>query len=150
MDLIFVSSPQSEFEHFRKELCYFILTDPYLKQYFDVFLFENLPANERNPQDLYLNMVEEAQIYIALLGSSYGSEDKDGISATEHEYNYAEELNKPRIIFVKKLLKDDHRDPKMETLVERAHDVTYAEFQSVEELKRKVMQSLLFWQQNHN
>jgi len=50
MNLIFVSSPQTEFKRYRKELCYFIRTDPYLGEYFNIFLFENLPANERNPQ----------------------------------------------------------------------------------------------------
>ena len=79
MNLIFVSSPQSELKYYRRELCYFILTDPYLKQYFDVFLFENLPANQRNPENNYLNKVEECKIYLGLFGKTYGTEDDDGL-----------------------------------------------------------------------
>ncbi len=79
MNLIFVSSPQSEFEIERKEICYFILTDPYLKQYFDVFLFENLPACEQNPQYNYREKVEESEIYLGLFGASYGTPDGHGI-----------------------------------------------------------------------
>ena len=77
MKLIFVSSPQNEFANVRRELCYFILTDPYLKQYFDVFLFENLPANERNPQNVYLNKVKECTIYLGLFGKNYGAQDQN-------------------------------------------------------------------------
>lgn len=149
MKLIFISSPKNEFAHIRKELCYFILTDPYLKQYFDAFLFENLPANERNPQDIYLVKVEECHIYLGLFGKTYGTEDDKGISATEHEFNHATQFNKDRIVFIKQLSGRARRAKKMAALIERARAVTYDTFESLDELKLKVMQSLLFWQQNH-
>ena len=113
MNLIFVSSPQTEFKSYRKELCCFIRTDPYLGEYFNVFLFENLPANERNPQNNYLNKVEECSIYIGLFGKTYGIENDDGLSATEHEYNYATELEKDRLIYLKKLTRKTVQEPKI-------------------------------------
>jgi predicted HTH transcriptional regulator len=40
-----------------------VLTDPYLKQYFDVFLFEILPANQQNPQRFCLAAVVKCSHY---------------------------------------------------------------------------------------
>ena len=149
MDLIFISSPQAEFVRFRKELCYFILTDPYLSQYFDVFIFENLPANQRNPENNYLNKVEECSIYLGLFGRTYGRQNDDGISATESEYNRATDLNKDRLIYLKNLYQGKRREAKMRNLVNKvAGDVTYTTFRTLSELKCKVIQSLLYWQQN--
>ena len=151
MNLVFVSSPQSEFARERKELCYFVLTDPYLKQFFDVFLFENLPANQQNPENNYRDKVKECSIYLGLFGKTYGTLDGDGISATEHEYNYATELGKARVIYLKQLAPRDRQAKKMAGLVAKVKkDVTYNTFSSIYELKLKVMQSLLFWQQNQS
>ena len=151
MNLIFVSSPQSEFARERRELCYFVLTDPYLKQYFDVFIFENLPANQQNPQNNYRGKVEECKIYLGLFGKTYGTPDGDGISATECEFEYATELGKDRVVYLKQLAPGARRAKKMAALIARAKlAVTYTTFSSLDELKLKVMQSLLFWQQNQS
>ncbi|MCF7809098.1 MAG: DUF4062 domain-containing protein [Candidatus Marinimicrobia bacterium] len=150
MNLIFISSPQAEFARQRKELCYFVLTDPYLKQYFDVFLFENLPANQRNPQNNYRNVVEECEIYLGLFGKTYGTPDDDGSSATEKEYIYASELEKDRFVYIKTLSVGVKPAKKMAALIERAkREITYDKFSSLAELKLKVMQSLLYWQQQN-
>ncbi len=151
MNLIFVSSPQTEFDRERKELCYFVLTDPYLKQYFDVFLFENLPANQQNSQNNYRDKVEECKIYLGLFGKTYGTPDGDGISATEHEFDYATELWKDRFVYLKQLAPSAQQAKKMAELIAKAKQaVTYNTFNSLNELKLKVMQSLLFWQQNQS
>lgn len=151
MNLIFVSSPQTEFAHERRELCYFVLTDPYLKQFFDVFLFENLPANQRDPQENYRGKVQECEIYLGLFGKTYGTPDGEGISATEREYDYATHLQKDRIVFLRKLPPRARQERRMAELIARAKtQVTFDTFGSLEELKLKVMQSLLYWQQDHN
>jgi len=151
MNLIFVSSPQLEFARERKELCYFVLTDPYLKQYFDVFLFENLPANQQNSQNNYRDKVKKCKIYLGLFGKTYGMLDGDGISATEHEFDYATEFGKDRVIYLKQLAPRVRQAKKMAELIAKAKDaVTYNTFNSLDELKLKVMQSLLFWQQNQS
>ena len=151
MNLIFVSSPQSEFARERKDLCYFILTDPYLKQYFDVFLFENLPANQQNPQKNYRDKVKECRIYLGLFGKTYGKPDGNGVSATEHEFDYATELGRDRVVFLKQLAPRARHAKKMAELITKAKQaVTYDTFDSLDDLKLKVMQSLLFWQQNQS
>lgn len=151
MNLVFVSSPQTEFAQVRRELCYFVLTDPYLKQYFDVFIFENLPANQRDVENNYRDKVEECTIYLGLYGKSYGTPDEDGISATEHEFDLATDLGKDRIVFIKQMPPGTRRTRKMANLIAKAREaVTYETFSSLEELKLKVMQSLLYWQQEHS
>jgi len=151
MNLIFISSPQTEFRICRRDLCYFILTDPYLKQYFDVFLFENLPANQQNPENNYFQKVEECTIYLGLFGKTYGTEDIHGLSATEHEYNYATELEKDRLVYLKTLKNRTVQQPQMTNLINRAkQEVTYVSFNNINDLKLKVMQSLLYWQQNQS
>src|SRR3972149_1665279 len=148
MNLIFVSSPQKEFKHIRKKLCYFILTDLYLKQYFDVFLFENFPANKRNPRNNYRSKVKECKIYLGLFGKTYGPTNSNGISATEDEYNYATKLSKDSIIYLKVLKSRDKQSRKMAILIRKVkNEITYDTFKSFEELQRKVLQSLLYWQQ---
>lgn len=146
--LIFVSTPQKEFAKVRKDLCYAILTDPYFKEYFDVFLFENLPAHRQNPEGIYLDKVTASSIYLGIFGRTYGSCGEDGISATEKEFAYATGLTKDRIIFVKQLRRGETRDPKMEALIGKASTaVSYKEFRTTAELQRDVMRSLLLWQQ---
>ena len=148
MNLIFISSPQTEFKLIRKKLCYFILTDHYLKRFFDVFLFEELPANKRNPQNNYRRKVKKCKIYLGLFGKTYGNINSDGISATEDEYNYATELGKDRIIYLSKIRSHHKQSRKMSSLIRKVkNEVTYDTFKSFEELKRKVLQSLLYWQQ---
>ncbi|RZB29963.1 MAG: hypothetical protein SRB1_02243 [Desulfobacteraceae bacterium Eth-SRB1] len=143
MNLIFVSSPQSEFARERKDLCYFVLTAPYLKQYFDVFIFENLPANQQNPQNNYRDKIEKCKIYLGLFGKTYGTPDGDGISATE--------LGKDRVVYLKQPTPRARQAKKMAELIAKAKQaVTYETFSSLNELKLKVMQSLLFWQQNQS
>ena len=72
-----------------------------MRRFFDVFLFEDTPASDRRPDDLYLDEVERADIYVGLFGSDYGSEDDEGISPTEREFDHATAVGSHRLIFVK-------------------------------------------------
>jgi ATP-dependent DNA helicase RecG len=149
---IFVSSPQTEFASVRRDLCYFILTDPYLKEYFDVFLFENLPASAQSPVGNYRSHLASSTIYLGLFGKTYGTVQDSGFSATELEYNYASELGLPKLVFLKQLTPaaGRHQAERMKSLIERARqEVTYDTFESIFELKQKVLSSLLYWQQTH-
>ena len=76
---IFISSVQGEFNHERELLRDYIHSDAIMRQFFKVFLFENVPATDRRPDQLYLNKVENADIYLGLFGNEYGTEEKDGI-----------------------------------------------------------------------
>lgn len=77
---IFISSVQGEFAQERKALRDFLRKDPLTHRFFDVFLFEDVPALDRRPDSLYLDEVKHSDIYVGLFGNDYGSEDADRIS----------------------------------------------------------------------
>ena len=55
---IFISSAQREFAREREHLRDFLRGDPLMRRFFDVYLFEDLPASDRRPDDVYLEEVE--------------------------------------------------------------------------------------------
>jgi hypothetical protein len=81
---IFISSVQKDFASEREALNEYILSDSLLGRFFDPFLFELLPATNEQPKAVYLKEVEQSAIYLGLLGTEYGFEDK-GVSVTERD-----------------------------------------------------------------
>lgn len=55
---IFVSSVQKEFKEERKALRDYIYGDALLSRFFEVFLFEDLPASDRRADEVYLEEVK--------------------------------------------------------------------------------------------
>ncbi len=115
---IFISSVQGEFRDERAALRDYIHDDPLMRRFFDVFLFEDVPASDQRPQRLYLDEVERCDIYVGLFGKDYGSEDADGVSPTEREFDHATAVGVHRLVFLKRV--GGERDPKMRTLVDKA------------------------------
>ena len=116
---IFISSVQNEFGGERGALRDYLRGDPLLRRFFEVFLFEDAPAADRRPDDLYLDEVERCDLYVGLFGQDYGTEDQEGVSPTEREFECASALGKHRLIFVKSA-DDGVRHPKMGALIEKA------------------------------
>ncbi len=116
---IFISSVQTEFAQEREALRDYLRGDPLMRRFFDVFLFEDVPASDLRPDSLYLDEVEQSHIYVGLFGDNYGSEDADGISPTEREFDQATASGVHRLIFVKGT-SDDKRHPKMQALIRKA------------------------------
>ena len=116
---IFISSVQREFTLERERLRDYLRGDPLMRRFFEVFLFEEVPASDQRPDRVYLDEVDRCDIYVGLLGRDYGSMDSEGISPTEHEFERATELDKHRLIFVKGA-DGSGRHPKMEALIARA------------------------------
>jgi ATP-dependent DNA helicase RecG len=117
---VFVSSVQPEFKQVRRNLKAFLLGDAVLRRFVaDVFLFEELPARDQRPDDVYLDELACSDIYLGILGYEYGSEDNQGVSPTEREYDHATKLRKPRFIYVWGT-DDKKRAPKMRSLVRKA------------------------------
>ena len=57
---VFISSVQKELAEERRAVKEFILHDPLLSRFIgDVFLFEDIPAGDRKPDDIYLVEVEQ-------------------------------------------------------------------------------------------
>jgi len=118
---IFVSSVQKELAAERRAIRDFVESDPLLRRFFAVFLFEDLPAADRRADEGYLGEVDRCDVYVGLFGSEYGFEDAAGVSPTEREFDRATARGKPRLIFVTGA-DDRERHPKMAALVRKAGD----------------------------
>ena len=117
--ILFISSVQKELCEERRAIKNFVQGDALLSRYFDVFLFEDLPASDRRADEVYLKEVEHCAVYIGLFGNEYGYEDSEGLSPTEREFDHATALGKPRLIFIKGS-NDKARHPKMLKLIHKA------------------------------
>lgn len=116
---IFISSVQKELADQRHAVKSFIESDPLLRRFFTVFLFEDLPASDRRADAVYLSEVDQCDVYLGLFGDEYGFEDAEGLSPTEREFDRATAAGKARFIFVKGV-DDAGRHPKMRSLVRKA------------------------------
>jgi hypothetical protein len=140
---IFISSVQSEFTQERIMLSQYIRTDVLLGKFFETFIFEDVPAGEASPQQVYLSEVEMSDIYLGLYGNKYGYEDAEGMSPTEREYDRAAELHKTRLIFIKSL-EEEKRHPKETALIQKVErDIVRKTFVDVEGLRTSVYASLV-------
>lgn len=139
---IFISSVQKELAAERRALKEYILGDALLRRFFQVFLFEDLPASDRRADQVYLDEVKRSTIYIGLLGNEYGPEDAQGLSPTEREFNEATAGGKTRLIYVKGA-DDKARHPKMLALVRKAgNQLIRRRFSDLSQLTGAVSESL--------
>lgn len=139
---IFISSVQKELAVERLALAQYIRADALLSRFFDAFLFEDLPAADARADAVYLSEVDRCDVYLALLGESYGFEDDQGISPTEREFDRATAAGKPRLMYV--LGQDAQRHPKMQALVQKAGDqLIRRRVGAIDELKQAVYASLV-------
>lgn len=140
---IFISAVQKEFGVERRSIREFIHNDPLLKQFFRVFIFEDIPASDRRPGEMYIDLVDRCTIFLGIFGSQYGSEDKEGISPSEREFNRATELHKHRLIFIQGE-GNSGRHPKMSALIVRATEqVVRRRFTDPADLKTQVYAALV-------
>jgi predicted HTH transcriptional regulator len=143
---IFVSGVQKEVEKERKEVQKLISETPILKDYFEVFLFEDAPARGKSSKDLYLKEVTEADIYVGVFNKKYGRTDKSGVSATEKEFRTAKENDKELLIFIKGSNKTK-RDAELKKLISEIKDENsgykYSRFANIEEFRTKLHESLI-------
>lgn len=77
--VLFISSVQQELAAERRALKAFIANDALLRQHFEVFLFEDLPASDRRTDQAYLHEVDRCGLYIGLFGKAYGHTDAHGL-----------------------------------------------------------------------
>ena len=140
---IFVSGVQKELNEERVAIRDYIKSDPLLRIYFETFLFEDLPAIDRKPDELYLDEVDGCSIYLGIFGNEYGTENKLGFSPTELEFERATEKSKYRLIFVKG--KDDSkRHQKMQSLISRVTPhVVRKRFADTDDLKIELYSALV-------
>jgi len=117
--VLFVSSVQKELQQERYVVRDYISGDPLLRKFFTPFLFEDLPAADRNSANVYLDAVDRCKVYVGIFGNEYGRENAAGFSPTEREFDRATEKGVYRIILVKGS-DDGKRHPKMRSLITKA------------------------------
>jgi len=140
---IFISSVQKEFAGERQTLKAYILSDALLSRFFDVFLFEDIPAKDRRADAVYIEEVRHCEIYLAMLGKEYGEPDRNGLSPTHREFDEASSLGKTRLVFVKGVA-DGDKAPKMQELIKEAGtQLIRRRFTNVAELLPAVYASLV-------
>jgi len=140
---IFISSVQKEMSVERRAVNDFIESDPLLRRFFTVFLFENLPASDQRADSVYLAEVDRCDLYLGLFGNDYGFEDSKGLSPTEREFDRATVQGKPRLIFVKGS-DEINRHPKMQALIHKAgNQLIRRRFANVSELNAAIYASLV-------
>ena len=145
---LFISSVQSEFVQERAALRDYVRGDALLCQFFDVFLFEDAPALNQRPDALYLDEVEQCDVYVGLFGFGYGNEDEAGVAPTEREFDRASALGVHRLIFVKGE-DDSARHPKMRALLDKAQaGLIRKRFNTTEELKAELYAALVAYLKN--
>lgn len=141
---IFISSVQKEFQNIRRDLKAFLLGDAVLRRFIsEVFLFEELPAKDRRADHVYLEAVEQCDIYVGIFGYEYGHEDEDGISPTEHEYDHATRKKKSRLIYIWGT-DEKKRASKMKQLIRKASgELIRRRIENVSALTAEVYTSLV-------
>ncbi len=131
---IFISSVQKELATERQAIGDYIRGDALFSQYFEAFLFEDLPAADRRADETYLDEVSASAIYLGLFGNDYGSVDENGISPTEHEFNRATDDSVYRLAFIKGN-DDSPRHPETKKLVSKiSRQLRRRRFKSTNEL----------------
>ena len=98
---IFISSVQKELPEERAALRDYLQGDAMLRRFFEVFLFEDMPAADQRADACYLDEVQRCDVYLGIFGNEYGWEDEKGLSPTHCEFLKASELGKVRLIYVK-------------------------------------------------
>lgn len=116
---LFISSVQKEFAEERAALRDYLRGDALMRRFFEVCVFEDVPAADRRADELYLDEVQRCDIYVGLFGNDYGFEDAAGVSPTEREFDAASTAGKYRLIYVRGT-DDATQHPKMRALVARA------------------------------
>lgn len=146
---IFISGVQKELKEERRAVKDFILADPLLLEYFDVFLFEDSPAKSKSAETVYLEEVRKSDIYIGILGQKYGAAGKSKIPPVESEFREAKRAHKTILIYIKgeNGQNDKKRDQGIQQLIKEISDpkqgFSRKRFNNNEELTRSVYASLL-------
>ncbi|MFD7523859.1 DUF4062 domain-containing protein [Paenibacillus chitinolyticus] len=93
---IFISSTFTDLKEERQVAVKSILNTGHIPAGMELFT-----AGDETQKDIIKRWIEESDVYMLILGGRYGSIDKEtGNSYTHWEYNYAEEIGKPRFSLV--------------------------------------------------
>ena len=141
---IFVSSNQTELKEERSAVKEIVLGNPTLRNFFEVFLFEDTPAKGKSPVTSYLKEVDNSDIYIGIVGKEYGVKGKDGLSPTEREFRrFIKKPEKEAMIFIKGS-DDSKKDIEVQAFIKAIREsYIYKRFTNPDGLSAHVLSSLI-------
>ncbi|WP_407422745.1 ATP-binding protein [Methanobrevibacter sp.] len=137
---VFLSSNQREFAEEREYIYENLKNDSFFGEIIDLFVFEKENAKTLPSDEVFINEVLNSDIYIGLIGENYGSIYKEGISATEYEYDSYISKKHAAYIFIKDNIKPDENSEKFLNKIK--NQVTYKRFNNKEDLLSKIKKSL--------
>lgn len=109
---------------------------------FEPLLFETLPANGEQPQQVYLEEVFQCDIFIIMIGKEFGYETAEGLSPIELEYYLAQQ----KCIFSLAFINNDSdtdRHPKEVSLFKKTQNqFSYICFSGTASLLREITKAL--------
>ena len=85
---VFISSNQTEFSEERKFLYDELNKDSFFNETIKLYVFEEDKASSLPSDEVFINEIEQSDIYIGLIGQHYGNIYKDGISAQNMNIMY--------------------------------------------------------------
>lgn len=147
---VFVSGNQKEMAKERLAVKIMVVGHQTLKRFFNIFIFEDVPAKGKSASSIYLKEVDNSDVYLGILGFNYGNKQKDGLSETEREYrrfiNTKDKKRKENVlVFIKGLGKVDvKRDKEMQVFLKSIKNPhTYKRFQDKKDFEIRVRDALL-------
>ena len=140
---IFISSVQREFAKERRALADYIRRDALFGKFFDVFLFEEMPATNVSAQRVYLAEAKNCDVYLGLIGVKYGNVDGKGVSPTEREYDVAAGASRHVLVFVRGGSSAVRDDKEMNFLHKIESERVRRSFKTVRDLKETLAVSLV-------
>jgi len=137
-----VSSTQKELVDERRAVKTLVTSDPFLDEHCVPILYEDEPSMLKPAPQGYLSDLSKCQFYLVIIGSEYGKRFK-GLSATHHEYHFAQEKDMPILVCVRGENQVE-RDPAVQDFIEeiREDGHKYHRFTGLRELQRIVLASL--------
>ena len=137
MEKVFISSVISGFEDYR-DIAKKAVTLIGMK----AILVEELPSSPKSSQQMCFDEIRKADFFVLILGEKYGSITEQGISVTEEEYNEAQSLGKPILVFIQNV----KMEPKQEAFKKRVEKYECGHFRATfserEKLKEEIIKSL--------
>lgn len=141
---VFVSGNQGELGSERKAVKDAIVNTGIFRQFFEVFVFEDMVAEGKDPVSRYLSEVKNSDIYLGILGNEYGSKGENGLSPTEREFEtFIKSLSSGEVLIFIKGDPSVVREEDTEKFINKIKEFfVYRRFGSLEDLKRQVTYSL--------
>jgi ATP-dependent DNA helicase RecG len=146
---IFVSSVQKELAEERRAIKALVASDPFLDEHCVAILYEDEPSMMKPSPQGYLNDLAKCQFYLVIIGSEYGRREK-GLSATHHEYHFAQKKEMPVLACVRgnnKVVRDPATQDFINEIADDNHK--YQRFEDVRKLQSIALECLSLYIKNN-